>query len=165
MAEQLIIREISKHEIEYLKRALYNALYVHPGEKEFDRDIVNSSTWSKWYSNWGRGGDHAQVVEVDGAVVGAAWCRQFSQADGSFGFVSTTIPELTISIEKEYRGRGLGKRLLLNLIARLTALGYPGLSLNLDGRNKPAAALYQALGFNVVRDGSHPTMLLQFAQP
>lgn len=58
-----------------------------------------------------------------------------------------------VGIDAAYRGRGLGRRLMLAGLSRLRAM--PGLrqvNLTVDGGNTPARRLYESLGFAKERD-------------
>lgn len=54
---------------------------------------------------------------------------------------------LGIHIDKSYRGKGLGRKLLSMAIARGWAFGYDQIVLNVYKTNTPAIALYERFGF------------------
>jgi ribosomal protein S18 acetylase RimI-like enzyme len=72
--------------------------------------------------------------------------------DPGFGFVALDVPELTIGVVAEARGRGIGRRLLERLIADARERGVARLSLSVELDN-PAMALYEHLGFATGRPG------------
>jgi ribosomal protein S18 acetylase RimI-like enzyme len=94
-------------------------------------------------------------------IIGAAWYRLFPADAPGYGFVAPGIPELAVAVVPEFRGMGVGTALLRALISRASEVGYRGISLSVDSRN-PALGLYERLGFQVVKDGESPTMLLEF---
>jgi len=61
------------------------------------------------------------------------------------------LPEITIAVVPEVRGRGIGGALLNELIERCTGK-YAALTLNVHQRN-PAAHLYRRKGFRVAGQG------------
>nr|WP_319458296.1 GNAT family N-acetyltransferase [Mycobacterium sp. RTGN3] len=61
------------------------------------------------------------------------------------------MPELSIAVAPELRGKGVGGALLDELIVLCTGL-YEALSLNVHQRN-PAVHLYERKGFRVVGRG------------
>lgn len=74
------------------------------------------------------------------------------------------MPELSIAVAPEWRGRGVGRALLVALIERARQDGEPGLSLSVSRRNPVARRLYESLGFRqVTGDADHPTMLRHLA--
>ncbi|WP_201380466.1 hypothetical protein [Ktedonobacter sp. SOSP1-52] len=60
----------------------------------------------KYLAGWGRKGDVGRIaVEAEGVPLGAAWYRLFPAESPGYGLVSATIPELTISVHSNARGR------------------------------------------------------------
>lgn len=55
-----------------------------------------------------------------------------------------TITAATVGIDKEYRGQGIGKALMLELERRVKALGYHGIAL---GAGEGAEGFYEKLGY------------------
>ena len=56
---------------------------------------------------------------------------------------------LMLGVDPGYRGKGIGKRLVLAGLARLKSKGLQVAELSVDSENKVACALYQSLGFEV----------------
>jgi len=54
-----------------------------------------------------------------------------------------------LGVVPDYRGKGIGKRLVLAGLARLRSKGLQIAELTVDSENKAACALYQSLGFKV----------------
>jgi GNAT superfamily N-acetyltransferase len=96
-------------------------------------------------------GDIAVVAaDATGLRAGAVWTFRHDpplivDADGDY------LPEITIAVAPEMRGKGVGGALLDELIARCTGR-YDALALNVHQRN-PAAHLYQRKGFRVSGQG------------
>ena len=90
---------------------------------------------------------------------GAAWCRAFTEGDHGYGFVGDDVPELAIAVVAGRRGEGIGRHLLLALVAAAAARGVRALSLSVAGEN-PARRLYESVGFvAVARNGGSWTMV------
>ncbi len=53
---------------------------------------------------------------MNGVAVGAAWLRLFPASDPVYGFVDALTPKLSVAILPQYRGRGIGSRLLGGLL-------------------------------------------------
>jgi ribosomal protein S18 acetylase RimI-like enzyme len=111
--------------------------------------------------DWGRHGDEGFLAEdEDARPIGAAWYRLFTEDDHGYGYLSPEIPELSIAVDPEHRGRGIGTGLLAALRERARAEGVSALSLSVETDN-PAIRLYERLGFERLRlDGSAWTMRL-----
>ena len=71
-------------------------------------------------------GDICFVAEAGGVVVGAVWSRTF---DG-YGHLDNKTPVLAISLDKDYRGMGIGTQLLFRMIEELAVRGYERVSLS-----------------------------------
>lgn len=115
-------------------------------------------------------GDLGLVAEEIGdrpVEVGVAWLRHFAAADPGYGFVDSSIPELSIWVRAGHRGRGLGGRLLTALLDAAGDAGLPGVSLSVEAGN-PARRLYERSGFShagIDRHGAaheSGTLLLMF---
>ena len=120
----------------------------------------------RYVEGWGRHGDLA-IVALDrlDEPVGAAWYRMFTAAEPGFGFVAPEVPELSIAVYPECRGRRVGSLLLSTLVTRARADGHRAISLSVDPRN-PARRLYARAGFESVPDagsGGSVTMVLDLA--
>lgn len=83
----------------------------------------------------------------------ASYCNE---ADGGKAFVSN------VSVWSECQGQGIGGRLMRQCIEYVRCLEVGQIELEVDKRSLPAIALYQKLGFNLLREaGSTPTMIMK----
>ncbi len=96
------------------------------------------------------------LVALDTEPIGAAWWRFFATDDPGYGFVATTIPELSVGVVASARGLGVGSALLGGLIAAAKDCELPGLSLSVHPENR-VVHLYEHHGFRIVE--SSPTSL------
>lgn len=84
----------------------------------------------------------AHVAEVDGRVVGlAVWFLNYSTWLGRNGIYLEDL-----YVEPGYRGRGLGRDLLITLARVAVAHGYPRFEWSVLDWNAPAVDFYRALG-------------------
>ena len=79
--------------------------------------------------DFSRRGDLARIAEEGQTCLGAAWCRCFTHAEHSWGFLDETTPELGIAVVASHRDRGIGSALLKELIEAATMDGWGSLSL------------------------------------
>ena len=71
----------------------------------------------RYVSGWGRPGDVGMIAEDKRSrPLGAAWFRLFSTDQPGYGFVDESIPEVSMAVRDDCRGRGIGTALLLTLI-------------------------------------------------
>jgi ribosomal protein S18 acetylase RimI-like enzyme len=84
---------------------------------------------------------HAQfVAETDGKIVG--WCDAVPGAAGT-----AHIANLGMGVHRDFRGRGIGRRLLETTIARVRDQGLEKIELQVYASNAAAIALYRKFGF------------------
>ena len=73
-----------------------------------------------------------------------------------YGFVDETTPSLAISVLPTLRGRGIGTRLLTELVAQV-----PCERIALSVQNSNAAKrLYERIGFSTVREGDGESVMI-----
>jgi len=147
----------------FLREMLYEAA-TWRGEPCPPIDEVLARPEISLYLNaWGRASDTALVAEDEsGERLGAAWYRLFTPDAHGYGFIDSSVPELTVAVRGAARGRGVGKALLLALIARATDDGLNTLSLSVE-KDNPALRLYERLGFKSVADNGD-TLTMRLAQ-
>ena len=143
-----IIREIKEEEIKLLDRFLYLAIYVHKGEVPPPFDIIYKPELQVYVENLGKEkDDHILIAEADDKIVGAVWVRIMDD----YGHIDDETPSLIISVEKEYRGKGIGRSLLSSMLSLLSRCGYKAVSLSCQKENY-AVSLYKSLGFEIIKD-------------
>jgi ribosomal protein S18 acetylase RimI-like enzyme len=155
------IREARSGDLDFLVSMLLEAMNWN-GEQRATTSSIRSDQKSWHYlDGWKRESDFGVIaVGEDGDPIGAAWARSFGAADPGYGFVSENIPEITMGVESDHRGRGAGHRLLTELIVMARGRELPGVSLSVEDHNDRARSLYVSHGFEVVgRVGNSDAML------
>ena len=147
----------------FLWRMLATTANLPPAKPPSVAHVQGDPGIAPYLAGWGRAGDTAVVAEVEGEPVGAAWFRLYGADRPGYGFVDAQVPEISIGVEAAWRGQGVGRALLVALVARARAEGHAALSLSVDARNAPALALYRSMGFVDTGGGKaeNPTMLLR----
>lgn len=150
------VRELAPTDGDFLVDMVVEAVNWD-GEHHTRRGVLGSPRLARYAVGWGRPGDLGLVaVDLEGprglqVPVGAAWLRYFASKEPGYGFVAPGVPEVSLAIVPGYRRRGIGRALLIALLARARAQGTGHVSLSVSRAN-PALALYQALGFSPVPD-------------
>ncbi len=85
------------------------------------------------------------VAELDGKVVGYCGLKSFREKDA---YRSTT--ELSIYINKNYRGNKIGSLLMKEIIERAIRLGYHTIISGISGGNEASFKLHEKFGFECV---------------
>lgn len=166
-AEQWHIRPGTPSDLPFLRAMLYEAAYWRPdAERPLPDEALADPHVGRYLDGWGRAGDVALIaLDAGGAPAGAAWYRHFEPGNAGYGFVAVDIPEVSIGVRPDQRGRGAGDLLLRALIATARRAALPALSLSVE-RENPAARLYTRLGFVIVtEDAGAWTMLLRLDEP
>ena len=100
---------------------------------------------AKYLAGWQRPGDFGFIAEQNGEIVGAAWARRFSAEELRVPFGGDDEPKVSIAVQPNARGQGVGEKLMRALIGEAARRGL-GLCLSVRSEN-PARRLYQRLGF------------------
>lgn len=98
-----------------------------------------------WFNEHQESGLPVFVAESNGIVVGWSSLSSFRGKDG-YRF---TV-ENSIYITEDYRGRGLGKRLLAGLIDSGRELGLHGIIAGIDAETEASIRLHASFGFEKV---------------
>ena len=151
-----IIRKIRPEEHDLLREFLYQAIYLPEGVEPPPRSVVDLPELQVYVTDFGtRPGDYCMAAEAEGKVIGAAWCRIMAD----YGHIDNDTPSLAISLLPEYRGLGIGTRLLNDLLLLLQEHGYLRASLSVQKGN-PALRLYQRTGFRIVAERGTEYLML-----
>jgi GNAT superfamily N-acetyltransferase len=144
----LLIRLAEPEDVPFLWDMGWEATAVDDGMRALGREAAFAMPHVRRYlDGWGRRGDVAVVaVAADGRRLGAAWYRLFPAEHPGWGFVASDVPELSIGVVAEARGRGVGSALLDALLILARKQGHRAVSLSVDRRN-PARRLYERMGF------------------
>jgi len=163
--------ESSKHQIRltvkedepFLFEMLFQSLFIEEGQKPFSREVLSKPNIARYVKDWGRAGDLGFIAEIteSGKKIGATWCRLAVGEDRGFAYIDDETPELGIAVLPEYRVKGIGTKLLENLLTAARKK-YPAISLSVSPNN-PAIRLYKKFGFETVDvRNEYPVMRLIF---
>jgi len=142
------IRVMRESDYDCLPELLYQAIYIPTGEELPPRSIINDPEIFVYIKDFGiSSGDLGVVADQNGQVVGAAWTRIIP----AYGHIDNDTPELAISILPEFRGYGIGTKLMKKLFAVLREHGYRQTSLSVQ-KDNPAVRLYKRLGYKITEE-------------
>jgi ribosomal protein S18 acetylase RimI-like enzyme len=150
------LRPLTADDAAFLREALYQAIFVLPGEAPPPRSLIDQPELAQYMSGFGgQVGDVGVVALVEATPIGAAWARLIR----GYGYVDDQTPELSIAVLPGYRGQGVGEQLLYALFDSLRP-SYNQVSLSVQTAN-PAHRLYQRLGFQIARDDGDSWLMLR----
>ena len=152
----MILREINENETEILKDFLYEAIFIPEGMELPPRDIIEQPELKLYYDGFGIGeADFCIVADDEGKVIGAVWTRIMND----YGHVDEETPSFAISLYKEYRGQGIGTKLMKEMLYLLKEKGYKRASLAVQKANY-AVKMYQNVGFKVVDENDEEYIMV-----
>jgi ribosomal protein S18 acetylase RimI-like enzyme len=159
------IREIRPEDYPLLEEFLYLAVYQRDPSQPIPRSVTDEPGVHIYIDAFGeRAHDIGLLAEADGRVIGAAWARVLDGDPRGYGYLDDATPELAISLLPAYRSRGVGTRLLRELLGRLAAAGYAKTSLSVD-RDNPASRLYARLGFETIAERDEDLLMVRPLSP
>jgi ribosomal protein S18 acetylase RimI-like enzyme len=145
-----LLRELRVEETILLNDFLYEAIYVPEGIEAPSKNIINQPELQVYVSNFGaEKDDHCLVAEVDAKVVGAVWVRIMND----YGHVDDRTPSFSISLYQDYRGIGIGTKMMEEMLALLKREGYEKTSLSVQKINY-AYKMYLKVGFKIIGENT-----------
>lgn len=154
---QVKLRMLRDSETELLREFLYEAIFIPEGVDPPDRSIINLPELAIYYENFGSGeADNCIVAEENNnKVIGAVWTRIIND----YGHIDDDTPSFSISLFKEYRGQGIGTRMMREMLALLKAQGYKKASLSVQKENY-AVRMYEKVGFKIVNENDEEYIMV-----
>lgn len=114
----------------------------------------------RYIAGFGRPGDWGYFALHDREEIGAAWCRLFPASAPGYGYFNEQTPELSVAVEPDWRGQGVGERLMSALISCLQNKGYAQTSLSVS-RENAVAGWYRRLGFATVSERADSLVMVR----
>ena len=146
--DSVVIRPLRAEETPLLEDFLYEAIWQPDPGRRVSREVLHAPELRIYVEGFGsRETDCGLVAETDGRVVGAAWSRCLQ----GFGWTGEAIPELAVALYPDFRGQGIGTRLVQALLDELRNRDFAAVSLSVQ-RSNPAGRLYLRLGFRIVQE-------------
>lgn len=142
----MIIRPGDEKDLKFLKEMLFEAVYWRSKIKPNFEESMKLEGIREAVEDFGKEGDLALIAE-ETEPLGAVWIRYYDSEHPIRGFISEAIPVLVIAIKEEARKKGLGLKLLREL---LDIVDYP-ISLCVSKDNY-ALSLYEKSGFTIYED-------------
>lgn len=135
----MIIRDAVITDVERLA-GIYNWAVANT-TASFDINEVTLANRMEWFSHYG--GIYPLIVaETDGKVVGYSSLSKFREKEG----YARTV-ELSVYIDPEYHGNGIGKRLMEEIIERGRKLGHHAIMSGITADNEISIKMHGKFGF------------------
>lgn len=150
------LRRLRENEIKILQDFLYEAIIIPEGVEPPAKDIIYQPELKIYYENFGTGeADYCIVADDDSRVIGAVWTRIMND----YGHVDDDTPSFAISLYKEYRGQGIGTRMMNEMLALLKEKEYKQASLAVQKANY-AVRMYEKVGFKIVDENEEEYIMV-----
>ena len=154
--EGIVIRKPGIEEMFLLKDFLYEAIFIPEGAEPPARDIVERPELRIYYDDFGNSpADYCLVAESDSRVIGAVWTRIMND----YGHVDDETPSFAISLFSEYRGQGIGTRLMKEMLSLLKEHGCRQASLAVQKANY-AVRMYRNAGFEIIDENDEEYIMV-----
>jgi phosphinothricin acetyltransferase len=141
--------------------ASIHAIYAHhvlKGLASFEEEPPSAEELRRRYDEVTRSGLPYLVADAGGAVVGYGYCALYRSRSA----YRHTLED-SVYVRQDMNGRGIGKALLAELIARCEALGYRQLVAVIgDSGNAASIGLHASLGF--LRSGTLRSVGFKFGR-
>ena len=95
------------------------------------------------------------MAETDGKIVGAVWVRIMND----YGHIDDETPSFAISLYKDYRGKGIGTKMMQKMLLILKQEGYKKASLAVQKENY-ALKMYKNTGFKIVDENQEEYIMV-----
>ena len=149
------IRPMKPTEIPILNDFLYEAIFIPEGVTPPSKEINQLPELQVYVSDFGKQpDDYAIVAEVTDKIVGAVWVRIMND----YGHIDDLTPSLAISLYQEYRGFGIGSRMMEEMLLHLKTKGYHQVSLSVQKANY-AVRMYKKVGFEIIGENEEEYLM------
>ena len=153
---KIVIREINEDEYNVLEDFLYEAIFIPEGVEKPSRDIIKNKELQIYIDNYGNNKDDNCLVALDDdRIIGACWTRIMND----YGHIDNQTPSFAISLYEDYRGKGIGTKLMINMLKLLKQKGYKKASLAVPKANY-AVKMYKKVGFEIVDENKEEYIMV-----
>lgn len=154
--DNLNIRELKEDEHKILDNFLYEAIFIPKGTKKPPREIINNEELQVYVKDFGNyKDDNCIVAELNNKIIGACWTRIMND----YGHIDDDTPSFAISLYEEYRGNGIGTKLMETMLKLLREKGYRKTSLAVQ-KNNYAVKLYKKVGFRIIDESEQEYIMV-----
>ncbi len=154
--KNLTIREIKTEEYHLLEDFLYEAIFIPKGAERPPKEIIKEKQLQVYIKDFGkRNEDYCLIAEYNKKVIGACWTRIMND----YGHIDYKTPSFAISLYEEYRGMGIGTKLMQTMQEFLKSKGYHQASLSVQKKNY-AVKMYEKVGFEITDEKEEEYIML-----
>ncbi len=145
------IRPANQTDETFLWQMIFEAAHLAEEGHTSVQAAIDRPDLAHYVQGWGRSSDIGilAVESTHNQPIGAAWARLLLSDEKGYAYIDDHTPELAIGILPDYRGMGVGKAMLAQLLT-IAKASYPAISLSTRATNLRAVRLYEQLGFKKI---------------
>jgi len=164
--DAILIRRAGPADAPFLTSMLVEAVNFASERQQVEAAVLSDPRVAQYIAGWPQDRDLGLVAFTDhGLPLGACWLRYRPVSRPGYGFVAPDIPELTMGVCRQARGRGIGRALLRAIAAEARADGMTTLSLSVEHANHIGSHLYRSEGWRTVKSEiDADTLVLDLAE-
>lgn len=152
------IRQMKPNEYVLLEDFLYEAIFQRDESNLAPRNIIKKPELQVYIENFGEyKDDYCLCAEMDDKIIGAVWVRNVK----GYGSIDNITPEFSISLYKDFRGRGIGTAMMKKMLEYLEKSGYSKTSLAVQKDNY-AFRMYTSLGFEIIDENKEEYIMVHY---
>lgn len=152
------IREMKQSEYPLLENFLYEAIFQPDETNLAPKSIIKNPELQVYIENFGsKKDDFCICAEADGNIVGAVWVRNIK----GYGSIDEITPEFAISLYREFRGYGIGTKMMKEMLIHLKQAGYSKTLLAVQKENY-AVKMYLNVGFQIVDENEEEYIMVYY---
>lgn len=131
-----------------LEDFLYKAIFIPKDYNEIlPKQVIYNDDLFVFIKDFGKlKDDYCLVATINNRIIGATWVRIVLE----YGHIDDDTPSFAISIHEKHRNKGIGTKLMKEMLLLLKEKGYKKASLSVQKENY-AVKMYSKLGFKIVR--------------
>ena len=153
--ENIIIRKIKPEEYNLLENFLYEAIFIPEGVEKPSKNIIKNKELQLYIEEFGKDDDNCLVAVDNNRIIGACWTRIMND----YGHIDDETPSFAISLYEEYRGKGIGTKLMYEMLEILKSKGYKKTSLAVQKVNY-AVKMYEKVGFKIIDENAEEYIMV-----
>lgn len=159
---RIILRESEPNDFPFLREMLYEAVFWRASHNKpsFEEGLSYPDVRNALAGFGGRDGDIAVIAIIDSIPAGAAWYRFWNDSNFIRGYFDKETPVLVIGVHRDYRHKGIGKKMIAWLIDHASKHNIQRISLCVSKDNY-AINLYKQQGFHEYKDNGDSLIMVR----
>lgn len=153
----ITIRNVSEKEYPLLKVFLRDAIEIQKKDKVPSLKLMKYPRYQAYLENFGQEeGDFAFLAIVDESIIGMIWSRIVV----GIGSIDEQTPTIIACVNKNYRGKGIGKMLFEEMYQFLLTKGYTQVSCLVE-KSLEAVAQFSKREYTIKKENQYEYIMVK----